>query len=116
MKNTLIRLAELIQEGFPEDLVAVFKATDPVPPLAERVALIGRAINTHQACAEQLWLNAGRKRTPEERRATARADLASFVFAYLTGDPKEYAETAIEALHALGRQSEVDLIGGLCRK
>lgn len=115
MKNTLIRLAELIQEGFSEDLMEVFKSTEPVP-LDERLALIGRAINAHQERAETLWLKAGKKRTPEERRASAQAELASFVFAYLTGDAKEYAESAAGALQTLGRQSEVDLIANLCRK
>jgi hypothetical protein len=115
VKNILIRLAELIQEGLSEDLLTAFKSSEPLP-LDERLALIGKAIDLHQERAETLWLKAGGKRTPEERRASAQAELASFVFAYLTGDATEYADSAMEALQTLGRQSEIDLITGLCSK
>lgn len=114
MKNKLIRLAELIQDDFPENIVATFKVTDKEAP-DERLALIGKAINIHRERAETLWLQAGKKRTAEERRATAQAELASFVFAYLTGDAKEYADSAIEALQVLGRHSEENLITDLCK-
>lgn len=114
MKNKLIRLAELIQDEFPENIVEAFKVTDKDAP-DERLALIGKAINTHRERAETLWLQAGKKRTAEERRATAQAELASFVFAYLTGDAKEYADSAIEALQVLGRHSEENLITDLCK-
>lgn len=115
MKNNLIRLAELIQEGLPEDLVATFKSNEK-EDRDERLALIGKAINSHRERAEGLWLQAGKKRTAEERYVTAQAELASFIFAYLTGDAKEYADSAIEAMHALGRQSEEDLVTKLCRR
>ncbi len=114
MKNSLIRLAELIQDDFPENIVAAFKSTDKSAP-DERLALIDRAINIHRERAETLWLRAGKRRTAEERRATAQAELASFVFAYLTGDAKGYADSAIEAMQVLGRQSEVHLILNLCK-
>ncbi len=115
MKNKLIRLAELIQEDFPEKIVAAFRSHEKLS-LTQRLELVNEAITFHRKRAETLWLQAGRKRTPAERRATAQAELAAFVFAYLTGDGKEYANSAIEALHALGRQGEVDLIKNLCRR
>lgn len=115
MKNKLIRLAELIQENFPEKIVAGFRSSENLT-LTQRLELVNVAINFHRKRAETLWLQAGRKRTPAEKRATAQAELAAFVFAYLTGDGKEYADSAIEALIALGRQGEVDLIKILCRR
>lgn len=115
MKNKLIRLAELIQEDYPENLVAVFRS-NPKLSLTERLGLITDAITSHRGRAEALWLQAGKKRTAEERRATSQAELAAFVFAYLTGDAKEYADSAIEALRSLGRQGEADLVTSLCRR
>lgn len=115
MKNKLIRLAELIQEDFPEKIVAAFRSRDK-SSLTQRLEMVNKAITFHRRRAESLWLQAGRKRTPAERRASAQAELAAFVFAYLTGDGKEYADSAIEALTALGRQGEVDLIQTLCRR
>lgn len=109
MKNKLLRLAEIIQENSPAELVEAFRSTGNLS-LAERIELVGRARTMHQSRSETLWLKAGRKRTTEEQHAAAQADLAAFVFAYLTGDAKEYAESAVEALKALGRHGEVDLI------
>ena len=114
MKNKLIRLAELIQEDFPEKIVAAFRSNEK-QSLAKQLEVVNEAIAFHRKRAETLWLEAGRKRTPAERRATAQAELAAFVFAYLTGDGKEYANSGIEALKALGRQGEVDLVKTLCR-
>lgn len=114
MNNKLIRLAELLQEDFPENIVATFRSPESLP-LSERLDLINEVINFHRRRAENLWLEAGRKRTAAERRASAQAELAAFVFAYLTGDAKEYADSAMEALRALGRQGEVDLVKSLCR-
>lgn len=114
MNNKLIRLAELLQEDFPENIVATFRSQENLS-LAERLDLINEVISFHRRRAENLWLQAGRKRTAAERRASAQAELAAFVFAYLTGDAKEYADSAMEALCALGRQGEVDLIKSLCR-
>ena len=115
MKNKLIRLAELIQENYPEKIVAAFRSHEKIS-LAQRLELVSEAITFHRKRAETLWLEAGRKRTPAERRASAQAELAAFVFAYLTGDSKEYANSAIEALNALGRKGEVDLIKTLCKR
>lgn len=114
MKNKLLRLAELVQENFPEDLVEVFKSNDK-SSLAKRLAMISRAITGHQRRSETLWLQAGKKRTPAERHAAAQAELAAFVFAYLTGDAKEYADSGIEALRTLGRDGEVDLVSSLSK-
>jgi len=115
MKNKLIRLAELIQEDFPENIVDEFKSTDK-QSRAELLDLIGKARTVHQQRSETLWRGAGKKRTPAERRATAKAELAAFLFAYLTGDAKEYADSAIEALQVLGRQGESDLIKSLSKR
>lgn len=114
VKNKLLRLAELIQEDFPGNLVDPFKSNKN-QSLAKRLTLIGEAITFHQGRSETLWLQAGKKRTAEERRATAQAELAAFVFAYLTGDAKEYEDSAIEAMRSLGRQGEVDLVRTLSR-
>ena len=115
MKNKLIRLVELIQDDFPENIVEAFKSNGNFS-LDKRIALISQARTLHQGRSEALWLKAGKKRTAAERRAAAQADVAGFVFAYLTGDAKEYAESAIEALRALGRHGEVDLIASLVRR
>ncbi|PLX86316.1 MAG: hypothetical protein C0617_01695 [Desulfuromonas sp.] len=115
VKNKLRRLAEIIQEDFPEKLVDAFRSNEK-PSLAKRLALIGEAIAFHQGRSEALWLRAGKKRSPEERRAAAQAELAAFVFAYLTGDAKEYADSAMEALRILGRHGDVDLVISLSRR
>ena len=112
MKNKLIRLAELIQEGFPENILAAFRSSEK-STRAQCTAITSQAIDFHRKRSESLWLNAGRKRTLEEKRAAARAELAAFLFAYLTGDAKEYSESAAEALRTLGRQGEIDLIKSL---
>jgi hypothetical protein len=52
-------------------------------------------------------------KTAAEMHAAAQAELASFVFAYLTGDAKECADSTIEAMRALGRQGEVDIVRSL---
>lgn len=114
MSNKLIRLAELVQEDFPGKIVAAFRSEEQVS-LQQRLELMDKVINFHRQRAEVLWLEAGRKRTPAEKRASAQAELAAFVFAYLTGDGKEYANSAAEALRSLGRQGEVDLIKSLCK-
>ena len=114
MTNKLLRLTEIIQENFPEKLVEVFKANEK-SSLAKRLAIVNKAIDSHQNRAATLWLQAGRKRTAEERHAAAQAELAGFVFAYLTGDAKEYADSGIEAMRALGRHGEVDLIRSLSK-
>ncbi len=115
VKNRLLRLAELIQHDFPEDLQSAFFFEENVS-LQKRLDLTSRAISHHQERSAELWLAAGKKRSPEEKQAAARADLASFLFAYLTGSPKENAETAVEALETLGRHSETSIITLLCRK
>ncbi|MCF6178942.1 MAG: hypothetical protein L3J63_06060 [Geopsychrobacter sp.] len=115
MKNKLIRLAELIQEGFPENIKAAFRSTDK-SSLKARLAITSDAISFHQRHSETLWLEAGKKRSPAERRAAAKSELAGFLFAYLTGDAKESAQSAIEALHTLGRQGEIELISSLVKR
>ncbi len=115
MKNKLIRLAELIQEDFPENLLEVFRSNQK-SSLDQRLAITGEAIAFHRKRAENLWLKAGKQRSAAERRAVAQAELAAFVFAYLTGDAKEYAESALEALDALGRQGETDLVKSLANR
>ncbi len=115
MKNKLLRLAELIQEDLPGDFLSAFK-TEENTSLAEKLELVGQAISHHQNRSAELWLAAGKKRSSAEKSAAARADLAAFLLAYLTGTPKENAMTAIEALETLGRQSETDLISSLSRK
>lgn len=115
MKNKLLRLAELIQENFPEDIVTTFRSTDK-SSLDQRLEIIGQAIAFHQDRSATLWLKAGKRRTAAERCASAQAELAAFIFAYLTGDAKEHAESAIEALQVLGRQSEEELVKSLNRR
>ena len=115
MKNQLLRLAELIQQNFPEDLLATFKGTEKLS-LVKRIELVDRARTVHQRRSETLWLQAGKQRTADERYAAAQAELAAFVFAYLTGDAKEYAASANEALGTLGRHAEIELISSLCRR
>jgi hypothetical protein len=114
VKNKLIRLAELIQEEFPENIIASFRSNEN-SSLAQRISITQTAIAYHQKRAETLWLKAGRKRSALEKRTVARAELAAFLFAYLTGDAKEYAESALEALRTLGRQGETDLIRSLIK-
>ena len=112
MTNKLLRLAQIIQEDFPEKLVPVFKIAEK-QSLAKRIAIVNQAITTHQAHADKLYLQAGKKRTAAERRASARAELAAFVFAYLTGDAREHADSGVKAMRALGRRGEEDLIRSL---
>ena len=115
MKNKLIRLAELIQEDFSENILSAFRSNEK-SSLARRMAITSEAIAFHQKRSEALWLKAGKKRTPQEKRAAAQAELAAFVFAYLTGDVKEYADSAIEALRTLGRQGDIDIIKILAKR
>lgn len=115
MKNKLLRLTELIQEDLPTELHAAFRPEEN-STLEERLELSSQAISHHQERSAELWVAAGNKRSPAEKRASARASLASFLFAYLTGSPQENAETAIEALEVLGRASETDLITSLCKR
>ena len=112
MRNKLRRLAEFIQEGFPENLVTAFKYSKN-QSLANRLTLTSQAISFHQGRAEVLWLQAGKKKTAEERHAVAQAELASFVFAYLTGEARECADSTIEAMRTLGREGEVEIIRSL---
>lgn len=114
MRNRLRRLAEFIQEGFPEKIEAAFKY-DEDWTLEDQLAITSDAIAYHQDRADKLWLKAGKKRTAEERYATAQAALASFVFAYLIGEAKEHADSTIEAMRTIGRQSEVDIVVSLTR-
>jgi hypothetical protein len=115
LKNKLLRLAELIQEDFPGELYAAFRF-DEQTPLQKQLDLSSQAISHHQQRSGELWLAAGKKRSSEEKRAAARAELAAFLLAYLTGSPKENAESAVEALDVLGRASEAGLIASLCKK
>jgi len=115
VKNKLLRLAELIQEDFPENLVDAFKSSGN-QSMAARLVLVNQARNLHQQRAESLWLQAKKQRTPAERRAVAQAELAAFVSAYLTGEAREYAETAVEALRILDRHGETELVTSLCRR
>lgn len=115
MKNKILRLVELIQEDFPGELVEVFKAGGD-PSLVTRLTLLGEARSFHQKRSETLWLQAGKKRTMEEKRAAAQAELAAFLFAYLSGDAKEYADSGIEALQTLGRHGEVELVSRLAKR
>ncbi len=115
MKNKLIRLVELIQEDCPENLLEAFKTTKK-GILNTQLALLSEARDLHQKRSEILWVQAGKQRTVEEKRASAQAELAAFVCAYLTGDVKEYADTGIAALQALGRHGELDLIHSLARR
>lgn len=115
MRNKLRRLAEIIQEGFPEKIVEVFKYSKK-ESLDQRLAITSEAIAFHQGRAEALWLQAGKQRTEAERRAAAQAELASFLFSYLTGEAKEHADSTIEAMRALGRQDEVDIVRSLSRR
>ena len=114
MRNKLRRLAEFIQEGFPEELVDTFKYHKN-HTLQKRLAITSKAIAFHQDRAGALWLQAGKKRTTEERHAAAQAELASFVFSYLSGETNDYAESTVEAMRALGRQGELDIVKSLSR-
>lgn len=115
MKNKLLRLAEIIQQDLSEDLVDVFRSAGK-QSLAMKIELVSEARSSHQKRSETLWLQAGKKRTLAEKRASAQADLAAFVVAYLTGDGKEHVETAVEALQTLGRHGEVDLVISLAKR
>ncbi len=115
MRNKLLRLVEIIQEHSPENLVEAFKSTGK-SSLNARLALLSAVITQHQQRSATLWLKAGQQRTVEERHAAAQAELAAFVFAYLSGDVKEYTDSGIEALRALGRHGEVELVTGLARR
>jgi len=115
VRNKLRCLAEFIQEGFPEKIVEAFKYDEDYT-LEKQLAITSEAIAFHQKRAGALWLQAGKRSTAEEMRATAQAALAAFVFAYLTGEAKEHQESTIEALSAIGRQSEVDIVKSLTRR
>ncbi|WP_303723045.1 hypothetical protein [Malonomonas rubra] len=115
MKNKLLRLAEIIQQDLTEDLAEVFRSTGN-QSLAMKIEFVSAARSSHQKRAEALWLQASKKRTLAEKRASAQADLAAFVVAYLTGDGKEHVETAVEALQTLGRQGEIDLVTSLVKR
>ena len=114
VRNKLRQLADFIQEGFPEKIVEAFKY-DEDQTLEKQLAITSEAIAFHQKRAGDLWLQAGRRRTAEERYATAQAALASFIFAYLTGEAKEHRESTIEVLRALGRPNELDIVRSLTR-
>lgn len=114
LKNKVLRLIELVQEGAGSEIVSAFKAEN-APSLSQRIALVGEARDFHQLRAQQLWLESGKIITVAQRRATARAELASFVFAYLTGDAGEHKESAVEALTVLGRQAEVVTVNALSK-
>jgi hypothetical protein len=114
VKNKLLRLAEIIQQDLAEDLVGVFRSAGNLP-LTSKIKLVSEARSAHQKRSEALWLQAGKKRTHAERRASSQADLAAFVVAYLTGESQEHVETAVEALKSLGRHGEVDLVTSLAK-
>lgn len=114
MKNKLLRLAELIQDNFPEELTEHFKAETKLT-LDDRLTLLGRARTHHQNRAVQLWVDAGKMRSKAERQATAQVELTSFLIAYFTGETREHAESATEAIITLGRDGETDLIKSLTR-
>jgi len=115
LKNKLIRLVELIQEGFSGELQEAFKAGGD-QSLATRLERVSAVRDFHQQRSETLWLQAGKKRTADEKKAAAQADLAAFLFAYLSGDAKEYRDTGVEALQALGRHGEVDIVISLAKR
>ena len=115
VRNKIRQLAEFIQEGFPEKIVEAFKY-DEEQTLEGRLAITSEAIAFHQKRAGSLWLQAGKKRTAEERHATAQAALASFVFACLTGEAKEHRESTVAVMKELGRQREVDIVRSLTRR
>lgn len=115
MKNKLLRLAELIEEGSDLELTEAFHFDSP-HSLNERINLLAGAIKAQQKRSEALWLAAGKKRSPEEKRAEARAALAAFLFAYLTGEAREHEKSAVEALEVLGRQAEAELVRSLARR
>lgn len=115
MRNKLRQLADFIQEGFPEKIVEVFKYGEE-HTLEKQLTITSQAIAFHQTRAAALWLQAGKRRTAEERYATAQATLAAFVFAYLTGETKEHAESTLEALRVLGRQKELEIVKSLSRR
>jgi len=114
VRNKLRRLAEFIQVGFPENLVATFKYSKN-QSLTRRLALTSEAITFHRGRAETLWLQAGKQKTIEEKHAAAQAEIASFVFACLTGETRECADSTIEDMLTLGRQSDVEIIRSLCK-
>lgn len=114
MKNKLLRIIEIIQDSYPEPLLVGFK-TKKVLPLDQRIDLIGLARDFHQNRADELWLKNGKKRSDNEKSAAAQADLARFVFGCLTGDAKEYVQSATAAMTTLGRQGEIDLVKSLTR-
>lgn len=115
MKNKLIRLVELIQDGYSEDLLDAFR-TGGDESLETRMTLLGQARSFHQTRSETLWLEAGKKRTSEEKQAAARAELAAFLSAYLSGDAKEHLDSGVEALETLGRHAEVGLVRRLAKR
>ncbi|SHJ45184.1 hypothetical protein SAMN02745165_02421 [Malonomonas rubra DSM 5091] len=114
MKNKLIRLVELIQDGFSDDLLEAFR-TGGDESLETRLSLLAEARSFHQNRSENLWLEAGKKRTPEEKQAAAQAELAAFLSAYLSGDAKEHLDSGVDALETLGRYAEVDLVRRLAK-
>lgn len=115
VRNKLRQLADFIQEGFPGKIVEAFKY-DEDQTLENRLAITSEAIAFHQKRAGELWLQAGRRRTAEELHATAQAALASFVFAYLTGDAEDYRESTVETLKAIGRPREVEIVRSLAKR
>ncbi len=109
MRNRFIRLAEIIQEDAPGDLPQMFLSSEGQFDLDEALARIMALGNYHEKRAADIW-NAQRRITPELRAASARAELASFFIACLTGAAGDFRDTALEALQTLGRQAEHDLI------
>jgi hypothetical protein len=115
VRNKLRQLADFIQEGFPGKIVEVFKY-DEDRTLDEQLSITNEAFDFHQKRAGVLWIQAGKRRTAEEEYATAQAAVASFLFAFLTGEAKEHRESTLEALRAIGRQKEADIIRSLTRR
>ena len=114
MRNRFIRLAEIIQEDAPGALPELFLASERQFDHEEALARINALHSYHEKRAAEIW-KAQRRVTPELRAASARADLASFFAACLTGSADEYRDTALDALQTLGRQGESDLIRLLAR-
>ncbi|KIH77241.1 hypothetical protein SAMN05660860_02178 [Geoalkalibacter ferrihydriticus] len=115
MRNRFIRLAEIIQEDAPGELPEMLLSSERQINFDETLQRINALRNHHEKRSADIW-HAQQRVTPELRAASARADLASFFAACLTGSAGEHRDTALEALQTLGRQAEYDLIRMLARR
>jgi hypothetical protein len=114
MRNHYIRLAELVQEGVTEDLSEFFRRSEQHLDLDAAVEQITEIRNSHQQKATELWQAHGL--TAEMQEVSARADLAGFLAACMTGGAREFRDTALEALQVLGRQGDADIVRALARR